>query len=118
MGEDRTGEAAFADAALRTLPGVAVPRELEDRILADFDRIARRRAPGALRRLLDRWRDAVWPGAPLWKPASVLVLSLLIGLTTGALVPSVDLSSSSSSSSDQVAAAADDATGLDLSEGL
>lgn len=115
MGEERTGEAAFADAALRMLPGVAVPRDLEKRILADFDRIARRRASGALRRLLDRWRDMVLPGAPLWKPASVLALSLLIGLTAGALVPSVDLSSSAY---DQMASATDDSADLDLSEGL
>jgi hypothetical protein len=40
-----------------------------------------------------RLRDAVWPGAPAWQPASVFALSLLIGLAAGTLVPASALTS-------------------------
>ena len=99
MSEDRnrgtdTADAAFADGVLKALPSVAVPPGLEARILTDFDAVAAKRAPGAVARLMIRLRDAMWPGAPLWKPASILALSLLIGLTAGAFVPSAALSPS------------------------
>jgi hypothetical protein len=58
------------------------------RVLADFDVVARRRGTGAhLAALVARLADSVWPGAPLWKPACVLGLSLAIGLGVGALLP-------------------------------
>jgi len=97
MIENRKQEARFADEALGLLPSVAVPSALEARILADFDRIAARHAPGRLRRLFLRWRDDLWPGAPLWKPASVLALSLAIGVMAGVLMPMSDLAASTSS---------------------
>jgi hypothetical protein len=67
---------------------------LSARILADFDALSAR-----------RWRvtrlvDAVWPGAPLWKPAAALGLSLMIGLGVGALLPVYDSSGDSSIASD------------------
>jgi len=86
-------EVAFADGVLKALPSVAVPPELEARILADFDAVAAKRAPGAFSRFVRRWQDMVWPGAPAWKPASVLALSLIIGLTAGAFVPASALTS-------------------------
>jgi len=90
--KQRAEDAAFADSALRALPSVPVPAALEARILADFDAIAAQLRRGALSRLLRRWQNLIWPGAPLWKPASVLALSLIIGLTAGVLVPSTTLS--------------------------
>lgn len=86
-------EAVFADDVLKALPSVAVPPELEARILADFDAVAAKRAPGVFSRFMRRWRDMVWPGAPVWKPASVLALSLIVGLTAGAFVPASALTS-------------------------
>lgn len=102
-----TEDAAFADVVLKTLPSVAVPPQLEARILADFDAVAAERAPGALSRLAHRWRDVIWPGAPLWKPASMLALSLLVGLMAGAFVPSP--------ASEQTNTASDSQSVLDMS---
>ena len=89
--DDLDLDGAFAQRALSRLPSVAVPPALEARILADFDAAAARRRRtlwNAPARLMGAWRDAVWPGAPAWKPATVLALSLMIGLAAGALVPS------------------------------
>jgi hypothetical protein len=56
---------------------------LSSRILADFDAVSAKRARWSLSRLV----DAIWPGAPVWKPATALGLSLMIGLGVGALLP-------------------------------
>ena len=64
-------DAMWIEHTLETLPSVPVPAALEMRILGDFDRVAARRSVG-LAGLLDRLRDAVWPGAPVWRPAAVL----------------------------------------------
>lgn len=56
---------------------------LSARILADFDAVSAKRARWSLSRLV----DAIWPGAPVWKPAAALGLSLMIGLGVGALLP-------------------------------
>lgn len=81
--EDSTEEARL-DRLLARAPQTAVPAVLERRILADFDRIARRF------RLARAWiaiADAVWPGAPAWQPACAFALSLLIGLGAAAFAP-------------------------------
>jgi len=92
-------DAAFAARVLTGLPDVPVPGVLEARILADFDAVAAKRK-ASLRALVlhpvQSLRDAVWPGAPAWQPASILALSLLIGLAAGTLVPSSALTSVSS----------------------
>ena len=105
--KQRMDDAAFADAILRSLPGTAVPAGLQVRILADFDRVAARRTSGLAHRLAERWGELLWPGAPVWQPVSVLALSLAVGLTAGALVPALTVSSVSS---DQVVAALDTTT--------
>ncbi len=56
---------------------------LSARILADFDAVSARRA----RWSLSWFVDAVWPGAPVWKPAAAFGLSLMIGLGVGTLLP-------------------------------
>lgn len=88
--------------ALEGLPTVPVPAGLERRILADFDRAAARRRSS----LLVRLRDAVWPGAPVWRPAFVFSAALVLGLTAGILVP---LEDASAESSEQTAAVSLDA---------
>jgi hypothetical protein len=93
------GDALFAARVLAGLPSDPVPGTLEARVLADFDAVAAKRR-ASLRALAlrpaRRLRDAVWPDAPAWQPASVFALSLLIGLAAGTLVPSSALTSVSS----------------------
>ncbi|HEY0283405.1 MAG TPA: hypothetical protein VGC27_12370 [Rhizomicrobium sp.] len=92
-------DAAFAARALTELPSVPVPGTLEARILADFDAVAAKRKASLWARVLRPargLRDAIWPDAPAWKPASVFALSLLIGLAAGTLVPSSALSGAGS----------------------
>jgi len=69
---------------------------LASRILADFDVVSARRAKWGLSRL----RDAIRPGAPAWKPAAALGLSLMIGLAVGALLPAYGSADDSSIASD------------------
>ncbi|MDE2266716.1 MAG: hypothetical protein KGL29_12500 [Alphaproteobacteria bacterium] len=89
---DAQSDAEFVGRVLSSLPSVAVPSALEASILAGFDRAA---AAGLYRswlaRLSQGMRDAVWPGAPVWKPAVVFALSLIVGLVAGAVVPSSDV---------------------------
>jgi hypothetical protein len=113
MGKDRMDDREFVETALKAVPSVAVPAALEARLLADFDALALKRAARA--GFLRRWRDAMWPGAPLWKPASVLALSLLIGLTAGTLMPT---GNQVSAPSEQTLAALDTTPVLDLSGDL
>ena len=104
MTEDPKQDARITDELLASLPTVPVPAALEARILADFDRVAAARAPGPLARLFARWRDNLWPGAPVWKPASVLALSLAIGLVAGVLMPASSDASATATSEQQVVA--------------
>lgn len=79
----------WVDEVLKQLPSVPVPAALQARILGDFD------AHPARRILFDRLRDAVWPGAPLWRPASALAAALAFGLAVGTFVPLEQASASS-----------------------
>ncbi|MDE2181640.1 MAG: hypothetical protein KGJ78_01325 [Alphaproteobacteria bacterium] len=105
-------DAALTQQALSALPTVPVPAELAARILADFDAVA----AGLARRPANRWRDALWPGVPVWKPATVLALSLMVGLAAGALLPS---SAFSGDNTDQTQVSSlDSGSALDLSGDL
>ena len=109
-------DAAFAARVLTGLPGVPVPGTLEARILADFDAVAAKRKASPWAWALHpvrSLRDAVWPSAPAWQPASVFALSLLIGLAAGAFVPSSTLVDVNSSQDETVAV--DTVPDLDLS---
>jgi hypothetical protein len=106
-------DAVFAAKLLKSLPTTAVSSSLEARILADFDRLAIGRGEGWAARLVARWSDKLWPGAPLWQPASALALSLIIGLAAGAFVPAA-----TSSTADQSFAVADTSSVMDLYKDL
>ena len=112
----KSADAAFAARVLTELPSVPVPAALEARILVDFDAIAAKRKSSLWALTMhpvQGLRDAVWPSAPAWKPASIFAMSLLFGLAAGVFVPS---STSMGANSDQVETpAVDTAPDLDLS---
>jgi hypothetical protein len=84
-------DASGLDRTLDRLPTEDIPSGLRARILAAYDEAVMRRAGGpfgSIPAALGRLRDAIWPGAPLWQPASAFALSLAIGLAMGLLVPS------------------------------
>lgn len=87
---ERRDDRVFTDRMVTRLPSVAVPAGLEAKILADFDRIAARRRSG-LAAVVGRIGALLWPGVPVWQPASVLGLSLALGLLMGVLLPSAGL---------------------------
>ncbi len=82
-------DAMWVERTLEILPSVPVPAALERRILGDFDRVAARRGAG-LAGVFDALRDAVWPGAPVWRPAAILAAALVVGVTVGVVVPLED----------------------------
>lgn len=111
----------FADQLLKSLATTPVPAGLESRILADFDRLAAEGrfsgGPAArLKHFAQRWADRLWPGAPVWQPASVLALSLAVGLMAGAFVPS--LSSSRSTTTSESTLLADTSSVMDYYKDL
>ena len=84
-------DASVLDRTLDRLPAEDVPTGLRERILAAYDEALTRRAGGpfgSIPAALGRLRDAIWPGAPLWQPASAFALSLAVGLAMGLLMPS------------------------------
>jgi hypothetical protein len=107
MSNNQRNDAQFAHEILKSLPTMAVPAALEARILADFDRVTAHR--GRRAGWFGRIGETLWPGAPAWQPASVLALSLAIGLMAGGFVPSPAVSTTTS---DQVVTAALDSAPL------
>lgn len=105
-------DAEFAARLMKELPSVPVSATLQARILADFDAVAAKRKSPLWARPLRTLRDAVWPSAPVWKPASVFALSLAIGLAAGTLFPSSALTGGSSVQADTVAFDTDPAADL------
>jgi hypothetical protein len=73
---------------------------LSARVIADFDAVSRRAWLARSKTFVSRLVDATWPGAPVWKPAAALGLSLLIGLGVGALLPVAAAPDDSSVASD------------------
>ncbi|MDE2630705.1 MAG: hypothetical protein KGM97_06915 [Alphaproteobacteria bacterium] len=109
-------DAEFAARLMKELPSAPVSGTLQARILADFDAVAAKRKFPLWTRPLRALRDAVWPSAPVWKPASVFALSLAIGLAAGTLIPSSVLTDGGSVQPDT--AAFDTDQGADLSGGF
>lgn len=89
MGNLPSENDVWLEDTLKTLPTVAVSAELQKDILASFEAVMERRNAGfggAMRGLA----ATVWPGAPAWRPAVVLALSLVLGVMAGTLVPLED----------------------------
>lgn len=78
--------AAALDAVLDRLVAEPTGASFHARVLATFDAVAaeRKRGPSAMLRALF---DIIWPGAPLWQPASAFAVSLAAGIVLGVLVP-------------------------------
>lgn len=99
-------DAVWFDALVESQPTVPVSASLEARVLASFDDVTARRQAGfggSIRRLGELFRDTVWPGAPAWQPASVLALSLIVGILAGNYLPLGDLTNDQSEQTASVA---------------
>jgi hypothetical protein len=108
--KDEIDDAAFAAEVMGQVATTAVPLALEARILADFERVAAVRRHSPVWRLAARWRDRLWPGAPVWQPATLLAASLAVGLIAGAMLPASGFSGMTASSTDQTLSAMDTTT--------
>jgi hypothetical protein len=87
-------DASQLDLALDRLPTDEVPAGFGTRILSAYDGTIARRAGGPFGRIaraIGAIRDAIWPGAPLWQPASAFAVSLAAGVVLGLLVPSASV---------------------------
>lgn len=90
-----TGELSdrdFTDRAIKQLARPSAPTGLESGLLAAYDDW---NAGHGKRRWLG-WRaaarfvvDIIWPGAPVWAPASALAAALLVGAGLGILLPAM-----------------------------
>ena len=81
---------AFADRAVKLLPPAAPAPGLETALLAAYDAWSAERPGGrwvVWKAALRRFSEVIWPGAPLWAPASALAAALLLGAGLGAALP-------------------------------
>ncbi|MCZ6522557.1 MAG: hypothetical protein O7A68_01650 [Alphaproteobacteria bacterium] len=74
--------AARLDRLLDRAPALEPSPELEARVLA-----AANQASPSWRRRLSAWTFALWPFGPVWRPATVLALAALFGVTLGTVAP-------------------------------
>ena len=90
-----TGELSdrdFTDRAVKKLARASTPAGLQTALLAAYDGWNASRGG----RLRSSWKtgvrfvvDIVWPGAPVWVPASALAAALLLGAGLGILLPAM-----------------------------
>ncbi len=82
----------FADRALRRLPPATPSPGLEAALLAAYDGWSAERPHGlwpAWKTGLGRFCEIIWPGAPVWAPASALAAALLLGVGLGTALPEI-----------------------------
>lgn len=102
-----TGENADRDLvnkALRQLPKPAPSPGLQAALMAGYDAWNAEREKGgwaAGKAGLRRFSEIVWPGAPMWIPASALVAALLVGAGLGAALPAATAAEQSGFSLEQ-----------------
>lgn len=72
------------DLALASATSPPVSAALESRLMVDFDRVQRR---WSLRKWVHAVADFVWPGAPLWQPATAFGVALAFGIVIAVLAP-------------------------------
>jgi hypothetical protein len=89
---DENFDRTFADRALKRLPAENSPPGFEAALLAAYDAWNAGRPQGrwvALLAAIGRFSDSVWPGAPVWAPASAFAFALLVGAGLGVTLPSI-----------------------------
>jgi hypothetical protein len=82
----------FAERAVKRLGQPSAPAGLEAVLLAAYDKWNASRGRGfwsGWKSALEVAFDIIWPGAPLWAPASALAVALLVGASLGALLPAM-----------------------------
>jgi len=80
----------FVDRALRRLPPPASSSSFEAALMAGYDAWNGEREKGAwaaFKAGLRGFSEVIWPGAPVWVPASALAAALLVGAGIGAALP-------------------------------
>lgn len=80
----------FVRQAMARLPKPTPSPGFEAALLAAYDAWKDQREKGiwaAWKAGLGRFCEIVWPGAPLWAPASALAAALLAGASLGGLLP-------------------------------
>ena len=91
MTED-VSDRLFAERVLARLPASPPSPRLEAALLAAYDTWLAERPRGrwtAFAAGVRGFSQTVWPGAPVWAPATAFAVSLLIGATIGASLPVV-----------------------------
>ena len=81
---------AFTDRAFKRLPPVAPAPGLEAALLAAYDAWQAGRPAGrwaAWKAGWHRFFETVWPGVPVWAPASALAVAVLVGAGLGTALP-------------------------------
>jgi hypothetical protein len=89
---DEISDRDFAERALRRLPQPAPSPSFEAALMAAYDAWNAERARGpwaAFKAGLRRFSETVWPGAPVWVPATVLAAAMLVGAGLGTALPEV-----------------------------
>ena len=87
---DENTDRNFVDRALRRLPQPALSSGFEAALVAGYDAWNAERKKGAwvaAKAGLRGFSDMIWPGAPLWAPASALAAALLMGAGLGVVLP-------------------------------
>lgn len=101
---DENSEGDFTDRALSRLPQPTLPPSLEATLMAGYDAWNAEREKGvwaAVKAGLRRLTETVWPGAPMWVPASALGAALLVGAGLGAALPAANAAEPSGFSLEQ-----------------
>ena len=88
---DESSDRIFADRALSRLPAEVPSPGFEAALLAAYDAWNAERSQGRWAALRAGWREfseSIWPGAPVWAPASAFVFAILVGAGLGVALPS------------------------------
>jgi len=87
---DENADRNLVDRMLSRLPQPAPSPGFEAALMAGYDAWNAEREKGvwaAVKAGLRRFSETVWPGAPIWVPASALAAALLVGAGLGAALP-------------------------------
>jgi anti-sigma factor RsiW len=91
---DEDADRDFVDRELRRLPQPDLSSGFEAALMAGYDawNAERKKSARAVKAGLRGFSDMIWPGAPLWVPASALAAALLVGAGVGAALPAAEQS--------------------------